>query len=89
MYTSKNILLRLKAYFGSTYLSEYGFPTVKILKSQYRPTLMDQLLKVYMMMVITKNVTFSMLAYDMLCQVSHYILTFDCIKKFLNVYLFC
>ena len=63
---------RMLACFGSTYLCESAFSTLKILKSKYRSRLTDSHLNDCIRMAVSSYVPeYSKLAEDMKCQTSH------------------
>ncbi|XP_076058573.1 general transcription factor II-I repeat domain-containing protein 2B-like [Oratosquilla oratoria] len=49
----KEVYQRLRSHFGSTYMCESGFSTIKILKSKYRSRLTDSHLNDCMRMAVT------------------------------------
>jgi hypothetical protein len=67
----KRVSLKVSACFSSTYLSESGFSTMKILKSMYRSPLTDEHLNDCMRVALTKYTpNYNKLAEEMQCQVS-------------------
>jgi hypothetical protein len=68
----KRVSLKVSACFGSTYLSESSFSTMKKVKSKYRSSVTEKHLNDCMRVAITKHApNYNKLAEGMQCQVSH------------------
>ncbi|MBN3296755.1 GTD2A protein, partial [Amia calva] len=68
----KKVALCIKSLFGSTYLCESAFSSMKIVKSKYRSTMTDAHLNDCMRLALTKYTpNFNKLADDRQCQASH------------------
>jgi len=70
----KWVSLRVNTCFSSSYLSEWGFSTLKIPKSKYISSLTDKHINDCVRVAITKYTpNYNKLAEEMQCQVSHWI----------------